>query len=266
MKNDSALKENKRFYDEQYQNKNLFLVFLHTLISFDQQSKARINARVLLPVVNQQLSGRHLKSVRLLDFGCGWGSLLLKMPRKVQLYCYDLSTQAMINVCKILSWSGRSIQPAQIEGSSIQEPAKLDFITCSHVLEHVADDIGLLRTFHHALEDDGVMLINVPINEVWDDPKHVRPYTQATLRRQLIDCGFAILSEDVHDKWTGYFLEKEFGGKNTSKITRFIIRSAKVILALTPLKLVEWSEKKFLGHRDPQQLVVLACKIGCQVS
>ncbi|RBP49892.1 class I SAM-dependent methyltransferase [Arenicella xantha] len=260
MKHDSVVEENKRFYNAQYQNKNLFLVFLHTLVSFDQQSKARVNARVLLPVIDEFLSTNDSGSVSLLDFGCGWGSLLLKMPKRIQLYCFDLSSQAMTNVCKILSWSGRSVIPARIEDSSILEPAELDFITCSHVLEHVSDDESILLAFHASLSDQGVLLINVPINEVWDDPKHVRPYTRASLRQLLIRCGFEPMHEEACDKWTGYFLEKQFVGADARLGTRVIIRCAKLVLALTPLKLVEWSERRFFEHREPQQLIVLARK------
>lgn len=40
-------------------------------------------------------------------------------------------------------------------------------------LEHVANDLSLLKELSDSLVPNGRILINVPVNEGWEDLKHV---------------------------------------------------------------------------------------------
>lgn len=256
------LEENKDFYNELYDKKNSVSHFIHMMVSFDQQSKAKLNRKFLSPYIKQALADLDKGDITLLDFGSGWGSFLLKAPRKMKLYCFDLSKQSMEAVSKTLGYLGFEVFHAKVRDDSNIDPKGLNFIVCSHVLEHVDNDVKLLEMFHRALSEDGVLLVNVPINEVWEDPKHVRAYTVSTMRKLLVESGFQVLVESEEDKWTGFLLEKEFAQRQTTTAIKFFVRALRLLLALTPLYLVKYTEKVLFSGRAYQQLILIVGKVS----
>jgi predicted SAM-dependent methyltransferase len=90
-----------------------------------------------------------------------------------------------------------------------------DFIYCSHVLEHVADDRRAMREFRRVLNPEGTAVLLVPITSARtiEDPTitdpaerrrlfgqhdHVRRYGADYVNR-LTDAGFAVEVHDVRD-------------------------------------------------------------------
>lgn len=57
------------------------------------------------------------------------------------------------------------------------EDESLDFIYCSHVLEHVVDDRKAMREFYRVLKDNGWAILLVPIcgKKTYEDPSIVTP-------------------------------------------------------------------------------------------
>ena len=132
-----------------------------------------------------------------------------------------------------------------------------DLIYCSHVLEHVESDLKLLAAFHKNLCDGGKLLLNVPINEVWKDPKHVREYSAKSLQQQLEVSGFSIESATEADRWTAYILDKEYVSKSLPKT---VIRILRLLLAPLPASLLDRMEKVLEERYRCQQLIVVASK------
>lgn len=61
-------------------------------------------------------------------------------------------------------------------------------IVAKDVLEHLPNPISALMEIHRAALDDAMLLITVPraiARAVWDDPTHVRGFTQHALRTAL---------------------------------------------------------------------------------
>lgn len=98
---------------------------------------------------------------------------------------------------------------------------KIDFFICSHVLEHVSDDIKAMKELKRILTNDGCGIILVPLNlnqtEIDEDPNctdvaerwrrfaqddHVRAYTKEMFLKRLESVGFKVEQFD-----------KEFFGK-----------------------------------------------------
>ena len=100
-----------------------------------------------------------------------------------------------------------------------------DFIYCSHVLEHVPDDIKAMKELHRVLKPDGVALIMVPMNGIsyelpfdenktmendkYDTPElrekyygqydHLRLYG-SDFKERILKSGFNIKSDDYIKK------------------------------------------------------------------
>ncbi|MEM7358548.1 MAG: class I SAM-dependent methyltransferase [Pseudomonadota bacterium] len=259
----SALEENKKFYTDLYEKRSFWAHLLHMRISFDQQSKAKLNKSNLAPFLEPLKAKLGDREPTVLDYGSGWGATLAKMPRDFKLYCYDLSELAMQGVSRSLRALGLDVRPAKIdEQAHIIEPKVVDLIICSHVLEHVADDDALLEVFYQALSEGGLLLLNLPINEVWEDPKHLRKYSQEITRVLLEQHNFEVSQVTEADRWTGYLLQMEFLSGEVSVLRRFYLRGLRGALAILPLWLVEMSERVFIGSRNCQQLVVVAKKVS----
>ena len=60
------------------------------------------------------------------------------------------------------------------------------------MLEHVEDDRRLLENIHRVLIPGGIVVILVPINEIYFDPNHVRKYTSLGMKSLAKDCGFDV--------------------------------------------------------------------------
>lgn len=60
-----------------------------------------------------------------------------------------------------------------------------DGVLAKDVLEHVQEPVSVLIELHRTIHNDGALLVTVPraiARAVWDDPTHVRGFTQNALR------------------------------------------------------------------------------------
>jgi SAM-dependent methyltransferase len=107
----------------------------------------------------------------------------------------------------------------QVDVTNIPWPDEcVDFIVCSHVLEHVPDDRAAMRELRRILTPDGLAVIEVPVlaEVTVEDPSVVDPHER--LRRfgqvdhvrvygpdvydRLTEAGFAVSHHDVRDLTT----------------------------------------------------------------
>ncbi len=79
-------------------------------------------------------------------------------------------------------------------------PESFDFITTSHVLEHVDDPTLVLKKLHGWLNSDGILAIEVPnVEATCQSPKstfhtaHLFNFNQATLSLLVEKCGFTVI-------------------------------------------------------------------------
>jgi 2-polyprenyl-3-methyl-5-hydroxy-6-metoxy-1,4-benzoquinol methylase len=141
---------------------------------------------------------------RLLDVGCGNGAFLHGAARA--------------------GWTGVGVEPsgrsAEVAHAAYGvrvhydlleraplEPQSFEAVTFWHVLEHVADVRGTLRTATALLRRDGTLVVSVPNFAGWecrlyrghwalfDVPRHVNFFTPANLRTLLRELGLTIEAE-----------------------------------------------------------------------
>jgi 2-polyprenyl-3-methyl-5-hydroxy-6-metoxy-1,4-benzoquinol methylase len=249
-----ATRTNREFYDRLYAVRHPALFWLRGRVSFDQQSKTRPNLRLLRPWLRRLRAERG--PLDLLDYGCGWGTFLCALPRRdVRGFGFDLSPHALRNLEHVARWRRRRLHRAQVDSQGRPAPDRFDVILCSHVLEHVPSDRVLLDALVRALRPGGVLLVNVPIHEVWQDPNHVRRYDEATLRARMSEAGLRVETSLETDRWTSFLLGRETRGPRRAE--RLALRALRALLALLPYGLVRASERLWLGGHAPQQLLVL---------
>jgi SAM-dependent methyltransferase len=243
---------NLEFYEQAYTVRHLPGLLFKQLLSYDQLSKARRNLRLLrrLPEFSRGLS--------VLDYGFGHGTLLLRLPRVHRLYGCELSPQAMRNLellCRFLHREVNLHLPHEL--AAAQGSLSLDLVCCSHVIEHVDDDAALLQMFHGILNPEGRLLLNIPINEVWDDPKHIRSYSKESIGPLLRSAGFTVQEVLEADRWTAWILHLE---RVSSVRFKSLFRPIRLLLALLPVAAWDALEKFLPEKYKFQQLLVLAKK------
>jgi SAM-dependent methyltransferase len=161
-------------------------------------------------VTRLQLLERHTRQDRLLDFGCGAGALLRAAaargwPKPVGVELGEI-------VRNRLNAEGIPVYGALTEAVAAAGPP--DAITLIHVLEHLADPLGTLRSFHEVLAPRGVLAVEVPnaaslrallsdsrANSLFPSPGqryqafpiHLSYFNTRSLHRLLSEAGFEVL-------------------------------------------------------------------------
>lgn len=250
---------NKEYYDKAYLSKAALPALIHSIISYDQQSKSKRNFTAISPLI-QQIK-KQKKDIKYLDYGFGHGSLILKFNKDVELYGCDISKEAVAKFNKIIKFLGKkNIRVFSLEQlNSILENTRFDIISCSHVIEHVEDDNVLVSQMKEMLVNNGYLVVNLPINEIWDDPKHARKYTKNTACLLLENNGFVVENTIEFDRFTGLLLKYEqvHALKN---IFRPLLRAVRLLYAIMPLSLLKFSEYFISSTHKNQQLILIARK------
>jgi 2-polyprenyl-3-methyl-5-hydroxy-6-metoxy-1,4-benzoquinol methylase len=130
--------------------------------------------------------------MRVLDVGCGTGAILEEFSRRFEAFGIDPSEQA-IEFCRQRGltnvWAGLL--------DDFPADRMFDLVTMFDVVEHVPDDVGLLKAARRHLVPGGHLLIAVPaFRWLWSRHDvtlhHQRRYTQSTLVPVVTAAGFAV--------------------------------------------------------------------------
>ena len=239
---------NREFYDSLYRIGPAWLSAVRALTSFDQQSKAKPNyiAATELVAGKSAAAGK----LRILDFGAGWGTFLLKWPGETAAcWCYDISSESVKQCLSV----GRLLRREIAEWSGFG--GQFDLVCCSHVLEHVRDDIALLRRLRSITRPGGIVLLNVPINEVWEDPKHTRRYERNSLRAVIEAAGLVGVLEKEGDRISTFLLKRERAAR-MGRLEKAALKMLRLIFALTPYRILSWLDRVAFAKHAPSQLIV----------
>lgn len=245
--------QNIAFYEEAYSGKNVLRILAKQLLSYDQLSKSKRNIKLATSIPE------YSASLSILDYGFGLGTLLTRLPRRHEIYGVELSTEAIRNLNAFAKFLRRKVTLHQADSLNSCLPSHgFDLIFCSHVIEHIDDEGAALNRFNDLLREDGWLLINVPINEVWVDPNHVRKYTRESAVLALSSCGFSAVSAIEADRWTGWILHHEFVTPRWFKKPLF--KAIRLLLGTLPVWVWDTVEGILPRKYKSQQLLILAQK------
>jgi 2-polyprenyl-3-methyl-5-hydroxy-6-metoxy-1,4-benzoquinol methylase len=148
---------------------------------------------------------------RLLDFGCGAGSLVQALARRGwRVTGIDRSPRMVERLRRL----GLHAVVGTLPHPELP-PASFDAITMAESLEHVHDPVGILREAHRLLRADGKLVVSVPniaglpfswFGSDWiglDVPRHLTHFEPQTLERMLTHAGFGIerILSIRHNSW-----------------------------------------------------------------
>ncbi len=130
---------------------------------------------------------------RVLDVGCGTGAVLEALSARFEAYGTDTS-QLAIDLCRQRGLANAFC--CTLETFPYPE-LRFDLVTLLDVIEHVDDDLGVLREAHRYLKPGGWALVTVPAYQFLWGPHdvvnhHKRRYTRPRLRRVLDAASFEV--------------------------------------------------------------------------
>jgi len=149
--------------------------------------------------------------------------------------------------------AGRLLRREIAEWSGVD--GQFDLVCCSHVLEHVPDDLALLRRLRSITRPGGNVLLNVPINEVLEDPKHARRYERESLRSVIEAAGLVKVFEGEGDRISTFFLKRE-RATEMRRFEKIGLKTLRLILAVAPYSVLLWLDRNVFSNYAPSQLIV----------
>ncbi|NQV19237.1 MAG: class I SAM-dependent methyltransferase [Armatimonadetes bacterium] len=142
------------------------------------------------------------KQIRFYDAGAGFGQysyFILKYFKNAKVHAVDLKMDYMDSFARYAakhSWQDFSVQQADLTAYLPKD--KFDLIVAIDILEHIKDDVQVLKNFRKVLDKNGKLIISSPSN--FDESakfteEHVRPgYSKEDIISKLGKASFKIVS------------------------------------------------------------------------
>lgn len=149
----------------------------------------------LLARIVRRLAAEFGPGYRVLEAGCGTGSVL----RLLEQACMDGSVLGMDLFREGLDFARQRVTCGLVQGDIHHPPFAVGFqvIGLFDVLEHLEDDLGVLRDLRAMLAPRGALVLTVPAGKkLWsyfdEASHHVRRYERAELQARLEASGFRV--------------------------------------------------------------------------
>jgi SAM-dependent methyltransferase len=149
--------------------------------------------RILLTILNRYLGASTAGGFRILDVGCGTGTMLTYLARFGNAEGVDIDAEA-VGYCH-----DRGLQQVtQSAADSLPfDNDTFELVTALDVIEHIDDDLGALREIRRVLRPGGRLLLTVPAYRfLWGRQDeinlHKRRYVALEVRKRLQSAGFDV--------------------------------------------------------------------------
>lgn len=159
----------------------------------------------ILKAISKGIDQLPKKKARVLDVGCGVGTLAFYLAKKGHsVDAIDVSTDA-ISICnryKVIS-KFKNIKFVQGDLEDIKLKGRYDFILCTEVIEHIRHDGRFILRLYEKCAKDGVLLISTPslnaplfrigmLKKFDSEVGHLRRYTSEGLKKKIESKGFTV--------------------------------------------------------------------------
>jgi SAM-dependent methyltransferase len=163
-------------------------------------------SKVLLALELCAKAGITLEGKEIFDYGFGAGTFFRYCPPNSRLFGVEIDPENVHDVQLMLRERGHPnamLETIEIENWQAHPLLRrqYDVILCSHVLEHLPDPVGFLKTIRGCLRPTGCFLGLVPLNERVMDKHHVQRLNRAKIHGFAESAGLRVLVYLETDPW-----------------------------------------------------------------
>jgi ubiquinone/menaquinone biosynthesis C-methylase UbiE len=150
--------------------------------------------RILLALLDRFLPEPPRPPRKILDVGCGTGTMLRYLAAYGEIQGVDADSEA-VHFCQMRGLENVS----QLAGEAIPfADNSFDLITMFDVLEHIEDHSGALREIFRVLKRDGMLVLTVPAYRfLWgaqdEISHHKRRYRASEIKQRLHEAGMVLI-------------------------------------------------------------------------
>lgn len=191
-------------------------------ISYMRMAKASLALSVM------EQAGITLENKSYFDYGFGAGTFFRFCPKSAHLFGVEMDPLTVAEVSQMLVARGhRHVRLESIEIDRWEQHPllhrKYDVIQCSHVLEHLDDPPAFMQRLAQCLDDAGVFLGLVPLNERHSNPHHVHVVDAEKVRDWARASGLEVRCYLEADPWT-YWIQPlyAYGSAFTHRLAQFV--------------------------------------------
>ena len=167
--------------------------------------------KVMLALRALRRAGVGLEGKRVFDYGFGAGTFFRYCPRDAALFGVEQDPVVVEEVAGMLR--GRGYGAVDLRAISIPEwrehpllAERYDVFLCSHVLEHLERPVEFLEVARECLDQRGIFLGLVPINERAANPHHLQTVDRAVVERWALEAGLRVEYYEENDPFL-YWLQ-----------------------------------------------------------
>ncbi len=158
--------------------------------------------KLALPLVKYRLDNK-----KVLDIGSAWGEFLIHFGPGSK------GIEVLPESVKFSRAIGLKVSDYNFEDEWREESESYDAVWCSNIMEHVVAPHLLLRRFHGALKQDGLIFIRVPtipsnwfylkLNKIllgflgYEALQHINAFTRKTIEFTVERAGFKIIESNI---------------------------------------------------------------------
>lgn len=157
--------------------------------SFWVWSRTRLLKREVLQAVSD------IPQARFFEIGCGTGAFLRSLSSESSLEL--LGSEIYLRGLRSATTQTPDVEFIQLDATAIPFEAEFDAIGAFDVIEHIENDISVLRGIQQALKPGGWLILTVPQHQfLWSNidefVHHRRRYSRKELLSKLESAGFQI--------------------------------------------------------------------------
>lgn len=168
-------------------------------------------AHLLLFRKAMRLLDEPCENKRVLDIGFGAGHALFSLPISNAIYGVDIAEESVrraTDKARALGYRDYRFELARPDDAVPFPDASMDLVVASHIIEHLEDDVGMLKEIHRLLAPGGTAIIIMPIDLFGDailpaealihegyvagTDTHVRRYNRATFAHTIESVGLSV--------------------------------------------------------------------------
>lgn len=244
------------FYKKIFSKENTGLkgrIFSHSPLSSEETQKIWEKYFRFMPLkLALPLQKYNLGQKKVLDIGSAWGEFLIHFGPGSK------GIEVLPESVKFSRAIGLDISEYNFEDEWRENSKSFDAVWCSNVMEHVVAPHLLLRRFHDALKDNGLIFIRVPtISSNWlylklnklllgflgyEALQHINAFTRKTIEFTIERAGFKIIESNC-------FLPKN---RILNKLFNPILKDATSFITVVAVKVPFKYHEKRLDIHNPK--------------